>query len=82
MTSVSSRAEPLPLGSFLWLARELAELRAELSDLTAGHSHLFPLSGERFLIIFAGFKCKSLRTPKVSGATEGCVLRNCGVIQP
>jgi len=73
VTSVSSRAEPLPPGSFLGPARELAELLAELSNLTAGHSRPFLPSRERFLIIFAGFKCHSLLANVRSGATVGRV---------
>src|SRR5215469_1974490 len=38
--------EPGPLGSFVGRERELAELRAGLADVTAGHGHLFLLSGE------------------------------------
>jgi hypothetical protein len=32
---------------FIGRERELAELRAGLADVTAGHGHLFLLSGER-----------------------------------
>jgi hypothetical protein len=58
-------------------ARDLVELRAGLSDVTAGHSHLFLRSGARFLIILARFKRRSLRTPKLrSSATAGYISRN------
>ena len=45
-TSLGARAEPRPAGSFVGRDRELAELRAGLTDLTTGHGHLFLLSGE------------------------------------
>src|SRR5215469_15221463 len=38
--------EPGPLGSFVGRESELAELRVGLADVTAGHGHLFLLSGE------------------------------------
>ena len=53
MTSAGAQAEPRPPGLFVGRDRELVEFRAGLSDVTAGHSHLFPLSDDRFLIIFA-----------------------------
>ena len=46
MTALGAQAEPKPTGSFVGRERELAELRAGLADVTAGHSHLFLLSGE------------------------------------
>jgi hypothetical protein len=45
-TSVGAQAEPWPPGSFEANTRELVDLRARVSDLTAGYSHLFLLSGE------------------------------------
>ena len=64
VTSVGTQGEPRPSGSFVGRARELLELRAGLSDVIAGHSHLFLLSGERFRIILARFNDQSLATPK------------------
>jgi tetratricopeptide (TPR) repeat protein len=46
MTSSSAREGDKPPGSFVNRERELAELRAGLTDTAAGHSHLFLLSGE------------------------------------
>jgi predicted ATPase len=46
VTSLGEQAEPSPPHSFVGRERELAELRAGLRDVTAGHSHLFLLSGE------------------------------------
>jgi predicted ATPase len=40
------QGEPRPLGWFVGRERELAELRVGLADVTAGHGHLFLLSGE------------------------------------
>jgi hypothetical protein len=77
VTSVGAQAEPRAPGSFVGRAQELVELRAGLSDVTAGHSHLFLPSGEGYLTILARFKLKSLRAPKVgSTATAGRVSRN------
>ena len=46
MTSQGEQAEPRPPVSFVGRERELSELRAGLRDVTAGHGHLFLLSGE------------------------------------
>jgi eukaryotic-like serine/threonine-protein kinase len=46
VTSSGTQAEPTSPGSFVGRERELAELRAGLADVTAGHGHLFLLSGE------------------------------------
>ena len=46
MTSVSAHVEPRPPGSLVGRERELAELRASLTDAATGHGHLFLLSGE------------------------------------
>jgi eukaryotic-like serine/threonine-protein kinase len=46
MTPSSARADERPPGSFVGRGRELAELRTGLGDVTAGHGHLFLLSGE------------------------------------
>jgi MoxR-like ATPase len=46
VTSLGAQGEPRPPGSFIGRERELLELRACLADVTAGHGHLFLLSGE------------------------------------
>jgi tetratricopeptide (TPR) repeat protein len=46
MTSSSAQEGDRPPGSFVGRERELAELHTGLGDVTAGHSHLFLLSGE------------------------------------
>jgi tetratricopeptide (TPR) repeat protein len=46
MTSSSAQEGDRPSGWFVGRERELAELRTGLRDVTAGHSHLFLLSGE------------------------------------
>jgi len=77
LTSVGAQADPLPPGSFVGRARELSESCVGLSNVTAGHGHLFPPSGGYFLILFARFKSRSLRTTKAgSNAAVGCVSRN------
>ena len=46
MTSSSAREGDRPPGSFVGRERELAESGAGVRDVTAGHGHLFLLSGE------------------------------------
>jgi hypothetical protein len=46
MTSSSAQEGNRPPGSFVGRERDLAELRAGLTDATAGHGDLFLLSGE------------------------------------
>jgi tetratricopeptide (TPR) repeat protein len=46
MVSSSAQEGDRPPGSFVGRERELAELRTGLGDVTAGHGHLFLLSGE------------------------------------
>ena len=46
MNRRGDQAEPRPPGSFVGRGRELAELHAGLTDVTAGNGHLFLLSGE------------------------------------
>ena len=46
MTAKVAEDGQRPPCSFVGRERELAELRASLADVTAGHSHLFLISGE------------------------------------
>jgi len=83
VTSVGAQAEPRPPGSFVGRAHERLELRAGLSDVTARHSNLFLLNGERFLIILARFSPNLSARPRSDPVPRPAVFHGIVfVIQP
>lgn len=82
MTSAGVQADPRPPRS-LTGRRRARRVGAGQSDVTAGHSHLFLLSGARFLVVLARFNNNSLERRRLDRVLPQAAFHGIGVvIQP